>query len=119
MVSRGPASTEFLSRSSAPAKLKPECLTRACSEEFLVVVVHSEDFVERVLVRVDMHHPAEDDGLETSIRSLAGFFCGDRSPQSKLRPVRVPELSLLRHAKVGVQMPGGTAERDAGVGMLS
>src|SRR5437879_11852410 len=31
--------------------------------------------------------------------------------QSKLCPVRIPELPLLRHAQVGVQMPRGICTR--------
>src|SRR5260370_42212604 len=102
MDSRGPASTESLCRSSAPDESRRGCLTRACGEEVLVVVGHGEDFVERVLVRLDMNHPAEDDGLEAAIRSATRLSRDDCALQSELLPVRGPQLSLLPHAKVGV-----------------
>src|SRR5260370_6273772 len=71
----------------------------------LVVVVDGEDFVERVFVWIDVDHPAEDDRLEAAIRSIAGILRGDRTFQSKLLPIRVAELSFLRHAQVWMQMP--------------
>src|SRR5712692_2124961 len=52
------------------------------------VVVHGEDFAERVFVRIDVDHPAKDDRLEAPIRGVAGFLRGDRSLQSKLFPIR-------------------------------
>jgi len=82
------------------------------------VVVHGEDFVGGILVGVDVDHPAEDDGLETAACRIARFLRGDRAFQSKLGPIRFPELSLLRHAQVGVQMPHGHAEGDARVELI-
>jgi hypothetical protein len=43
---------------------------------------------------------------------------GDRTFQSKLLPIRVAELSFLRHAEVGMQMPRAHAQRDARVELL-
>src|SRR5439155_26996800 len=85
-------------------------LTRACSVH---VMMHGEDFVERIFERADVDHPAKDDRLEATIRSLAGILRCDGPFQSELCPIRVPQLPLLRHAQVGVQMPRGNAEGDA------
>src|SRR5437879_12153551 len=85
-------------------------LTRACSVH---VMMHGEDFVERIFERVDVDHPAKDDRLEAAIRRVTSFLRGDGPLQSKLCPVRIPELPLLPHAQVGVKMPRGNAEGDA------
>src|SRR5947208_15784969 len=75
------------------------------------VVVHGKDFVERVFIGVDVHHPAEDDGLEAAKRCVAHFFGGDAAFEAELAPIGVAELPPFRHAKIGVQMPLGNAER--------
>lgn len=38
------------------------------------VVVHGKDFVERVFVGIDMHHPAEDGGAEAAAGGLASIL---------------------------------------------
>jgi len=37
------------------------------------VVMHGKDFVERVFVRVDVHHPTKDHWLEAAIPGIAGI----------------------------------------------
>src|SRR5438477_11650863 len=59
------------------------------------VMIHGEDFVERIFERVDVDHPAKDDRLETTIRSVAGILSCVGPLQSELCPIRVTQLLLL------------------------
>ena len=81
----------------------------------LVHVVHGVDVVEAFLIGVDVDHPAEDDGVEAAAGFGAGVFGVDGTLQAELGPVGVAELAERRNAKIGVEVPHGDAERDAGV----
>jgi hypothetical protein len=90
-----------------------------CGGAWLVhVVVHGEDVVEALLVGVDVDHPAEDDGVEAATGIGAGVFGDDRAVEAKLGPVGGAKLITRGHAEIGVQMPHGNAERDAGVELI-
>ena len=84
----------------------------------LVVVMHGKDSVHRIFVRVDVDHPAKDDGMEAAARSVASPLRGNGAAQAKLGPVGVARLGAGRHAEVRVQMPGRYAQRDALVELL-
>ncbi len=81
-------------------------------------MVHGEDFVERVFVGIDVDHPAENDRMKTAASGVAGFLSGDGAPEAKLAHVGVVQLAFLRHAKIGMQMPHGHAQRHAFVELL-
>ena len=51
------------------------------------MVVHGEDFIERVFVGVDVYHPTEDDWLEAAVRFVASFLRGDGAPEAELAHV--------------------------------
>ena len=82
------------------------------------VMVHGEDVVEALLVRIDVDHPAEDDGMEAAAGVGASILRGDGAVQAELRPVGAAELIARRHAEICVQMPHGDAKRDAGVELV-
>src|SRR6267143_5877287 len=88
-------------------------LSEICSEQerrSVLVVMHGEDLVERVFVRVDVDHPAKNDRLETTAGGFAGILRCNRTFEAELAPVRVPKLLALgRHTKIRVQMPHGDA----------
>src|SRR5882672_7985570 len=85
----------------------------------VLVVMHGEDLAERVFVRVDVDHPAEDYGLEAAAGGIASILGGNRTLETELVPVRVlKSLALGRHAEIRVQMPHGDAQRNAGVELL-
>jgi hypothetical protein len=63
-----------------------------------VVVVHGEDFVERIFVRVDVDHPAEDDRLEPALSALmlAESSAGIRKTGSLVRmKIEIAEKNLF------------------------
>ena len=69
----------------------------------VLVVMHGEDFVERIFVGVDVDHPAEDYGLEAAAGGIAGIRCGDGTFQAEPGPVRVAKLLALGwHTKIRV-----------------
>ena len=65
-----------------------------------------------------MDHPAEDDGVEAAAGFGAGVFGDDGALQAELGPVGGADLVERRHAKIGVKVPHGDAERDAGVELV-
>jgi hypothetical protein len=86
--------------------------------ELVHVVVHGEDVVEALLVGVDVDHPAENDGVEAAAGFGAGVFGDDGAVKAELGPVGGAELIARRHAEIGVEVPHGDAERDAGVELI-
>ena len=77
------------------------------------MVVHGEDFVDGVFVRIDVDHLAEDCGMEVPAGCVAGFLRRDGAAQAKLGPVRAGLLILGRHAKIRVEMLSRHAQGDA------
>src|ERR1041385_3960095 len=74
----------------------------------------------RLLVRIHVHHPAEDLGTEGASRLFASFLRSDRTEQAELRvfaEVRIL-LSLGRGAEIRVLMPLRDAERNARIQLL-
>src|ERR1700674_4187650 len=63
--------------------------------------------------RVDVNHPVEYHGMEGSTGGIAGFLCGDRSPQTKLR--MGDQIFVLssgrRRAEIHVFVPLRDAQR--------
>src|SRR5580704_30591 len=51
----------------------------------MIVVFRGPDLLRISLVRVHVHHPSENVGIEFSARGLAGFFGRDRAQQPELR----------------------------------
>jgi len=86
--------------------------------ELIHVVVHGEDVVEALFVGVDVDHPAENDGMEAAAGFGAGVFRDDGAVEAELGPVGGAKLIARGHAEIGVQMPHGDAERDAGVELV-
>jgi len=84
----------------------------------LVHVVHSVDVVEAVFVRVDVDHPAEDDGMEAAAGFGAGVFSHDGTFEAELGPVGAADLIARGHAEIGVQVPHGNAKRNASVELI-
>jgi hypothetical protein len=91
---------------------------RDSPQRLVHVVMHGEDFVRRIFVRIDVDHPAENDGREAAACQLASILRGDGALQPELRPVRGTSLIAWRHAKIRVQMPHGHAQRNAGIELL-
>jgi len=61
--------------------------------------------------------PAEDDGLEAAWAASQAPSCAMRTFKPNL-VLRVADLSLLRPAEIGMQMPWCHAESDVGVELL-
>src|SRR6266850_6056583 len=56
-----------------------------------LAVIDGEDLVERIFVGVDVHHPAEDDGLEAATGVFASVFCCNRTLETECGPVGRPK----------------------------
>ena len=56
-------------------------------------MMHGEDFFDRLFVRVDVDHPAENDGMKAATGGIAPFQSGDGAAQAKLDPVSVAPLT--------------------------
>src|SRR6266850_1610595 len=101
---------------AAPQGKKPCELRLELEEASILVVVHGEDLVERVLVRVDVDHPAKNDRLEAAADGIASILRCNRTFETELGPVGALELLALGgHTEVRVQMPHGDAQRNTGV----
>jgi len=81
-------------------------------------VVHGENVVHALLVRVDVDHPAEDDGMEAAAGFRAGVLGHDGAFEAKLGPVGAADLIARGHAEIGVQVPHGDAKGDASVELI-
>src|SRR5579859_4617373 len=82
------------------------------------VVVHGENLIEAVLVRINVDHPAEDNRVKASAGCGTGVFRGDGAVQPELRPVSGAKLLARRHAEIRVQVPHGHAKRHAGIQLV-
>src|SRR5690348_7773839 len=82
------------------------------------VVVHGEDLIEAVLVRINVDHPAEDNRVKPSAGCGAGVFRGDGAVQPELRPVGGAKFLARRHAEICMQVPHGDAQRHAGIELV-
>src|ERR1700741_5303717 len=63
------------------------------------------NFLRRILERIDVHHPAEDNGVERPFGLSAPCLRRDRTLQPKLGPVGVAALIFWREAEIGVEVP--------------
>src|ERR1700676_2462849 len=68
------------------------CLVAGAVGKSIHVVLHGENFVGRILVRVQVHHPAEDRGPEPAASRITSTLRGDRAFQSKFGPIGVAQL---------------------------
>jgi hypothetical protein len=84
----------------------------------LIVVVHGENFIPRILVGVDVHHPAEDHWMKTAARGVASIFAGDGALEAKLGHVCGAPLVPRRHAEIRVQVPHRHAQGDASIELI-